>query len=202
MCKYVNSKIFVVLQTYLIYLLSSFYLPQYCWTVLCLVAQSCPTLWNPLDCSPPGSSVHGILQARILEWVAVLSSRGSFWPRDWTSVSCLLAAQVLLWKWKSLSCVGLFGSHGSPWNSPGQNTGVGSLSLLQGIFPTQGLKKGLPHCKQTLYQLNHKESLRILECIAYPFSRGSSQPRNQTRVSCIAGWCFTNWNIREAQSHT
>jgi len=43
----------------------------------------------------------------------------------------------------------------SPWNSPGQNTGVGSLSLLQGIFPTQGLNPGLTHCRQILYQLNH-----------------------------------------------
>ena len=43
----------------------------------------------------------------------------------------------------------------SPWNSPGQNTGVGSLSLLQGIFPTQGLNPGLPHCRQILYQLSH-----------------------------------------------
>ena len=48
--------------------------------VLCLVAQSCPTLGNPMDCSPPGSSVHGILQARILEWVAMPSSRRSSHP--------------------------------------------------------------------------------------------------------------------------
>ena len=46
----------------------------------------------------------------------------------------------------------------SPWNSPGQNTGVGSLSLLQGIFPTQGLNAGLPHCRWILYQLSHKGS--------------------------------------------
>ena len=49
----------------------------------------------------------------------------------------------------------------SPWNSPGQNTGVGSLSLLQGIFPTQGSNPGLPHCRQILYQLSHKGSPRI-----------------------------------------
>ena len=66
----------------------------------------------------------------------------------------------------------------SPRNSPGQNTGVGSLSLLQGTFPTQGSNPGLPHCRQILYQLSHKGSPRILECAAYPFSRGSSQPRN------------------------
>ena len=85
----------------------------------------------------------------------------------------------------------------SPWNSPGQNTGVGSLSLLQGIFPTPGSNPGLPHCRWILYQLNHKGSPRILEWVAYPFSRGSSQPRNQTGVSCIAGRFFTNWAIRE-----
>ena len=45
-------------------------------------------LSDPMDCSSPGSSVHGILQARILEWVAMPSSRGSFWPRDWTWLSC------------------------------------------------------------------------------------------------------------------
>ena len=44
----------------------------------------------------------------------------------------------------------------SQWNSPGQNTGVGSLSLLRGIFPTQGLNPGLPHCKQILYHLSHQ----------------------------------------------
>ena len=87
----------------------------------------------------------------------------------------------------------------SPWNSPGQNTGVGSLSLLQGIFPTQGLNPGLPHCRWILYQLSHKRSPGILERVAYPFSSRSSQPRNQTGVSCIAGGFFTSWAIREAQ---
>ena len=72
------------------------------------------------------------------------------------------------------------------------NAGVGSLSLLQGIFPTQVLNPGLPHCRQILYQLSHKGSPRILGWVAYPFSRGSSQPRNRTGVSCIAGRVFTN----------
>ena len=58
---------------------------------------------------------------------------------------------VFKWKWKSLSRY-------SPWNSPGHNTGVGSHSLLQGIFPTQGLNPGLSHCRRTLYQLSHKGS--------------------------------------------
>ena len=74
----------------------------------------------------------------------------------------------------------------SPWNSPGQNTGVGSLSLLQRIFPTQGSNPGLPHCRWNLYQLSHKGSPRILEWVAYPFSRASSWPRNRTGVSWIA----------------
>ena len=55
----------------------------------CTRTQWCPTLWDPIDCSPPGSSVHGISQAKILEWVAISSSRGSFWPKNWTHVSCL-----------------------------------------------------------------------------------------------------------------
>ena len=62
----------------------------------------------------------------------------------------------------------------SPWNSSGQNTGVGSLSLLQGILPTQGSNPSLWHCRQILYQLSHKGSPRILEWVAYPFPRGSS----------------------------
>ena len=86
----------------------------------------------------------------------------------------------------------------SPWNSPGQKTGVGSLSLLQGIFPTQGLNPGLPHSRWILYQLSHKGSPRILEWVAYPLSSGSSWPKNQTGVSCIAGGVFISWDTREA----
>ena len=95
------------------------------------VAQSCLALCNPLD-----YTVHGILQARILEWVA--------------------------------------------------------FSLLQDIFLTQESNPGLLHCTWILYQQSHKGSPRLLEWVAYPFSRGSSQLRNQTRVSCIAGGFFTN----------
>ena len=80
----------------------------------------------------------------------------------------------------------------SPWNSPGQNTGVGSLFLLQGIFPMQELNPGLLCCKQILYQLSHKGSPRILGWVAYPFSSGSSGPRNRTGVSCTAGGLFIN----------
>ena len=55
----------------------------------CLVTKLCLTLCNHMGCSPPGSSVHGISQARILEWVNIFSSRGSSWPRDWTCVPCI-----------------------------------------------------------------------------------------------------------------
>ena len=80
-------------------------------------------------------------------------------------------------------------------NSPCQNTGVGSLSHIRGIFPTQVSNQGLPHCRQTLYQLNHKGGPRILEWVAFPFSSRSSGLRNQTRVSCISGRFFTNWAV-------
>ena len=104
----------------------------------------------------------------------------------------LLTLQV---KWKSLSCVRLFVTL---WNSPGQNTRVGTLSLLQRNFPTQGLNPGLTHWGRILNQLSHKGSPRILEWVAYPFSRGSSWPRNLTGVSCIANGFFTNGAIKEA----
>ena len=84
-------------------------------------------------------SVHGILQARILKWVAIPSSRGSSQTRGWTRVSCI---QV-----DSLSS--------EPLGKP-TNPGVGSLSLLQGIFPTQKLNWGLLHCRWIIYQLSYK----------------------------------------------
>ena len=62
---------------------------HFVWDVRCSVAQLCPTLCDPMNCSPPGSSVHGISQARGLEWVAISFSRGSSQPRDGTCVSCI-----------------------------------------------------------------------------------------------------------------
>ena len=109
---------------------------------LAYFAQSCPTLCDPMDCSPSGSSVHG--------------------------------------------------------DSPGKNIGVGCHALLQGIFPTQRSNPGLPHCRRILHHLSHQESPRILEWVAYPFSEGTSRPRNRTRVSFIAGGFFTSWAMREA----
>ena len=61
------------------------------------VTQSCPTLWNPMDCSPPGSSVYGIFQARVLEWIAISFSRGSSWPRDRIQVSCIAGRGFTIW---------------------------------------------------------------------------------------------------------
>ena len=119
-------------------------------------------------------------------------------------LKCVLFLYTRNVKWVKVtqSCPTLFDPHVlySTWNSPGQNTGMGNLSLLQGIFPTQGSNPDLPHCRWILYQLSHKGSPRILEWVAYPFSRGSSQPRNRTGVSCTAGWFFTNWTIREAHT--
>ena len=60
------------------------------------VAQSCPTLCDPMDCSLPGFSIQGIFQARILEWVAISFSRSS-WPRDWNWVSCIVSRCFTIW---------------------------------------------------------------------------------------------------------
>ena len=67
------------------------------WKVKVLIAQSCPTLCDPADCSPPGYSVHGIFQPRILEWVTIPFSRKSSWPRDQTWVSCIADRFFTTW---------------------------------------------------------------------------------------------------------
>ena len=72
-------------------------------------------------------------------------------------------------------CLTLCDSMDSPWNSPGQNAGVGSLSLLQGIFPTQGSNPGLLHCRQILYQLSYKGSPRITMYMLLTIVYNSSQ---------------------------
>ena len=87
---------------------------------VCLVAQLCPILCDPMGCSPPGSSVHGILQARILEWVAMSSFTGELPNPEIKPRSSTLQVDCL------------------PFERPGKpkNIGVGSLYLLQGIFWT------------------------------------------------------------------
>ena len=121
------------------------------------VAQSCLTLCDPMDCSQPGSSVHGIFQAWILEWVAVSFSRESFQPRDWTHISrvpfigcAMLNCSVMsdsLWPRGPTRLLCL-------WNSPGKNTGASCHFLLQEIFlPQESNLKFLCllHYKQILY---------------------------------------------------
>ena len=85
----------------------------------------------------------------------------------------------------------------SPWNSPGQNTRVGSCSLLQGIFPIQGLNPGLPHCRQILYNLSPQGSLRILDWVAYPISGRCSWSRKSDwdTLHCRV----ISWATRKAQ---
>ena len=127
-------------------------------SVKVLVAQSCPTLSDPMDCSLPGLSVHGILQERILD--------------AWDKRSDLVL-------WEDLEGAGGEGGgrgdrHGEDMWTQGlfismydkihykkkKNTGVGSHSLLQGIFPIQGSKPGLLHCRQILNHLSPQESLQ------------------------------------------
>ena len=132
-----------------------------------LVAQLCPTLCDPMDCSPPGSFIHGILQARILEWVAMPSSRGDLPDPEikpgspgmqaWSEVKSLSRVRLFATPWTvayRLLC---------PWDFPGKNTGVGCHFLLQGNFPIQGSNPGLLHCRQTLYRLSHSGE-DLLEC--------------------------------------
>ena len=137
--------------------------------------QLCLTLCDPIDGSLLGSTVPGIFQARICEWPAIAFSRDLPHPGTESRSPALQAD-----------------SFPAELQEKCKNTGVGSLSLLQGIFLTQESNRGLLHCRRILYQLSHQGSPRILEWAAYPFSRGSSQPRNQTGVSCIAGGFFTN----------
>ena len=76
-------------------------------------------------------------------------------------------------------------THGlSPRNSPGKNTGVGSLSLLQGIFPTQGSNPGLPHCRQILYQLSHKGSPLVWSLLDLSSTLAMEKPSYPLLIAC------------------
>ena len=103
------------------------------------VAQSYPTLCNSMD-----YTVHGILQARIVEWVAVRFSRGSSQPGDWTQVSWIAGKFFTIWATREP-----------------KNIRLGNLSLLQEIFPTQESNWGLLHCRQIRYQLRYQGSPRL-----------------------------------------
>ena len=115
-----------------------------------------------MDYSLPGSSVHGTLQARILEWVAIPFSRASSQLRDQTQVSHIAGGFFTIWATREAQ------EHWSP-------------SLLQGIFPTQESNWSLQHCRQTLYRLTHQGILYHLSCqplCAWDF------PGKNTEVGC------------------
>ena len=141
--------------------------------------QLCLTLCNPVDCSPPGSSIHGISEARILERVAISFSRGASQPRDGThifQVSCI-GRQVL--------------SHQPTWEAQSMCL-VSQLCLLCDSYDPIDCS---PPGSSVLGILQ----ARILEWVTTSFSRGSSQPRERTQVSCIAGRLFPDRATREAQ---
>ena len=124
-----------------------------------------------MDCSLQVSSVHGITQARILKWVAISFSRESSWLRDWTHVSYISA---------------LAGN-----SLPAEPLGKPKVKVkVTQLCPAL--------CNPIDYTFHGILQARILEWVAFPFFRGSSQPRNQTQVSCIAGGSFTSRATREA----
>ena len=110
----------------------------------CSVNQSCLTLCDPMECSQPVSSVHGILQARILEWVAVLFSSGSSQPRDWTQLSHTEGGFSTIWTTREIQ------QNWSGWPIP---------SL--GDLPNPGIEPGLLHCREKLYPLSHQGSCMV-----------------------------------------
>ena len=119
--------------------------------VLCLVAQLCPTPYDPMDCSPPGPLFMGVLQAGILEWLL-----------------CPLLGELpnpgIKTRYLSLQVDSLLSE------SPGKpkSIGVGSLSILQGIFLTQESNQGLLHCRQILYQLSYQfSSVQLLSRVQF-----------------------------------
>ena len=122
------------------------------------------------DTSPSPSSK--IQEAGLSCCVCVSTLLHSSWHTSCAVFSCSVMSNSL--QPHGLQPAGLF----CPWGSPDKNTRMGCHTLLQGIFPTQGLNPGLPYCRQILYHLSHQGSSRILECVAYPFYRGSSCPRN------------------------
>ena len=142
-----------------------------------------PDSYSPMDCSPPGSSVHGISQVRILEWLAISFSRGSSQPRNQNSCllrKAFLSLLAILWssafKWVYLSFFPLLSlpffsqlfvrppqtaillfCRSTFMEKTGETGSLTSLvSLLQGIFPTQGLNPGLQYCMRILYQLSYQ----------------------------------------------
>ena len=115
------------------------------------VTQSCPTLCDPMDCSLPGSSIHGIFQARVLEWVAIAFSRGSSWPRDWTQVSHIAGRcftvwatrEVQTWVWVNPGCWWWTGRPGVLQSMGLQRVGYDWATELNWTYKKPYLKKVL-----------------------------------------------------------
>ena len=142
----------------------------------CLVAKSCLTLCDPLDGSPPGSSVHGVSHTRILELVAISFSRGSSQPRDQTCKSFALAGRFFTTEWPGKLRMNMR----IPW----------SWSEVALLCPTLC---DLTDCSLPGFSIHGIFQARVLEWVAISFSRRSSQPRDQTWISSIAGTRFALW---------
>ena len=141
------------------------------------VAQSCLTLWDSMDCSPPGFSIHGVFRARILEWVAISFSRGSFPPRGRTQVSRIEGRCFTLWEWEYHSIAAAKSLQSCP-------TLCDPIDSRPPGFPVPGILQA-----------------RTLEWVAISFSRASFPPWDPTQVSHIEGRCFTFSATRERECH-
>ena len=147
-------------------------------------------LCYPMNYSPPGSSVHGIFQARTLEWVAIPFSRGSSWPRDGTQVSWIAGEFFTIWATReALSTPRTLNNRNAGITDEAKKSAVSEAKVTQS-YPTP--------CDPIDYTVHGILQARILEWVAIPFARASSQPRNWTQVSCIADGFFTSWATREA----
>ena len=145
------------------------------------VAQSCLTLSDPMDYSLPDSSIHGIFQARVLEWVAIAFSENA-------KLNLSKCNHILNASWySSFQCCRLF-YHVWKWS---ESEVAQSCPTLCNPMDCSLLGSSIHGILQA----------RILEWVAISFSRRSSQPRNQTQVSCISGRHFTVWATREALYH-
>ena len=139
------------------------------WLDLLFAAKSCPTLCHPIDCSPPGSSVHGILQARTLEWVAMLSSRGFSQPRDWTQVSCIGEQSHLeaLTRFRWLKKKNVIFTELPATDSPSPEPFLGLPWCLVGAFLSIILKVVSPGSPENMGLLNGANSWPLEEKVKY-----------------------------------
>ena len=133
------------------------------------------TLWTVPHQAPLSMGFFILLQARMLEWVAIPPPGDLPNPGINTGIkSESLTFPTLANRFFTTSATWEAQGLHSPRNSPGQNTGVGSRSPLQRIFPTQRWNPSVPHCGRSLYQLSHQGGLKTLEWVAYSISGGSS----------------------------